>query len=204
MDSSRASRAKKSELNEELKLCKLSIKSLDKPNLHSLQELVHGTLPVIGNITRIGKLQLEKAHQVLKRAIRQSNNKDVHIQSVQSAIFNDWQGRLSIQVPKALAGEKYSELGCYRLLFGRESVFALQGSLTLEKRKLVHRMLGPFCCVPALLKTQGKSIISPRVISSTPLKWTLNSNTECADTSTAEILPPPDIRRSCYFEMFLG
>ncbi len=133
---------------------------------------------MIGNVARIGELHLEKSHQVLKRAIRQSNRKEVQIQSVQSAIFNDWHGRLSLQVPRALRGETSSELGCYRLLFGRVAVFSLRGSLSADDRNLVYQILGPRCCVPAWFESQAKYVVCPRVVSKCLLKWSLYSKPE--------------------------
>ncbi len=38
----------------------IAIKCVDKPNVHSLRELVSTTLPMVGHIGRVGELVLEK------------------------------------------------------------------------------------------------------------------------------------------------
>ncbi len=187
LESNRISKEQKLAITKRHRIAKLAISALDKPNLDRLQELVHSTIPMIASISRIGELQLEKTHQLLKRAIRQSNNKNVQIQSVQSAIFNDWQGRLTLQVPGALNLNHSAELGCYRLLSGREATFSTHGYLNEERRHIVRRMLGPDCCIPALLASQAKTVISPKYVPSSGYFWNLESNKELVDINTNTI-----------------
>ncbi len=68
-------RQRKLELSKIMRETLAAIKAVDKPNLHRLRELVHTTLPLVGYVGRIGELVLEKAHQTLKRSIKQSNNR---------------------------------------------------------------------------------------------------------------------------------
>ncbi len=65
-----------------------AVQTLHKPNIPILLELVISTLPMIGHVSGIGELVLEKAHQILEYAIKSSNSKDVQIQSIQGAIFH--------------------------------------------------------------------------------------------------------------------
>lgn len=116
LEGARISKNEIAALEKQIRVSKLAIQALDRPNLHRLQELVFSTVPMIGSVHRIGELPLEKTHQLFKRAIGQSINKYVQIQSVQNAIFDDWQGRLTLQVPVALKGIPLFELGCYRFL----------------------------------------------------------------------------------------
>ncbi len=71
---------------------------------------------MFAHVCRVAELSLEKAHQILKRAIAKSNNKNVQIQCMTSAISNDWQGRVTLTVDGALEGDARALQGCYRLL----------------------------------------------------------------------------------------
>ncbi len=161
----------------------LAIRTIDKPNLHRLLELVRTTLPMIGHVSRIGELVFERTHQTLKRAIRQSNNKDIQIQSVLSSTYNDWQGRMSLAVPDAILGDEFGILACLRLLGGREHVSSIRANITLEERRKVLETIGPPCCVPTLLEIVKKSVISPRenFLSKISTVWTISGNKEKID-----------------------
>ncbi len=74
------SRSALSAAHKRQKWARLCIKCVDKLNVHRLLELVHSTLPLVGSLSRCGELVLEKAHQSLKRAIKQSNHKEIHLQ----------------------------------------------------------------------------------------------------------------------------
>ncbi len=156
----------------------MAIKTIDKPNVHRLVELVRTTLPMIGHVSRVGELVLEKAHQILKRAIRLSNNKEVHLQSVTSAIFNDWQGRMALSVP--LLHEVKGVLACARLLGGRNYVAEINGRISPHVRNNVLRAIGPSSCLPSLLRSGAKTVLSPcRDISSCDsFLWTISGNKE--------------------------
>ncbi len=117
---------------------------------------------MVGHISVVGEFFLEKAHQSLKRAIRQSNNKMVHIQSMDEEVFNDWQGRLALVAEDALRGDEGSLRGCARLLSGRNYTIYHQGALTDEHCNEIRNVLGPQACIPSLLSMSGRSVISPR------------------------------------------
>ncbi len=55
--------AGKSELLTLRKNCLAARKSVDKPNVHSLIELVYTTLPMVSHLSVVGELSLETAHQ---------------------------------------------------------------------------------------------------------------------------------------------
>ncbi len=63
-------RHRKVQLSNLHRECITAIKAQDKPNVYWLLELATTTLPMVGHISRIGKLVLEKGHQTLKRAIK--------------------------------------------------------------------------------------------------------------------------------------
>ncbi len=72
------------QLRKEKNWAKKAIKCVDKPNTHRILELVHCTLPMVGHIARCEELVLERAHQPLKRAIKKSNNRDIHMHAMRS------------------------------------------------------------------------------------------------------------------------
>ncbi len=185
LENSDTSRVRRAELVKKRRECLIVIKAIDKPNIHRLHELVNCTIPMVGHVSRIGELVLEKAHQTLKRAIRLSNNKEVQIQSILSAVFNDWQGRLSMQVPSAMQSDQNAIRGCLRLLSGREAIQSLSGKITEHHEKAVLRALGPDCCVPSLLFAQAKSVLAPKANCKGPAKWCLEGNKEVARDITA-------------------
>ncbi len=73
-ENQRLSHAEKKNLQRELNECLLAIKTLEKPNVHRLLELVRTTISIVGHVSFLGELVLEKAHQSLKRGIRQSTH----------------------------------------------------------------------------------------------------------------------------------
>ncbi len=166
-------RVQRVELTRLQRIAKTAIKCLDKPNLHRLRELAYTTLPMIGHVSFIGELVLEKAHQGLKRAIKLSNNKHGHILSMKCIAFDDWQGRLTLATSGASDGDYRHMLSCYRLLEGRESVELLQGQLQDNLRDLIIRALGPGLCIRIELETQGKSVISTRSNTLSTTSWKL-------------------------------
>ncbi len=117
---------------------------------------------MVGHLSIVGELVLEKAHQSLKRAISQSNNKDIQLQSMNSVIFSDWHARLSMFAHGALEADEKTVIGFYRLLSGRESTSTMIDRVSASHRDQVRRALGPPCCVPALLVKERRSVISPR------------------------------------------
>ncbi len=60
------SAASRSWLAREHSVCVLARKTVDKPNVHRLRELVLCTLPMLGHVSAVGELPLEKTHQGLK------------------------------------------------------------------------------------------------------------------------------------------
>ncbi len=85
----RTSRSDKIKLTRAHAQCLLAIRTVDKPNVHRLIELAHCTLPMMGHISRFGELVLEKRHEALKRAVKQSNNKDAQIQAMKDIALSD-------------------------------------------------------------------------------------------------------------------
>ncbi len=174
LDDRRCPKQRKTELSALMRETLIAIKTVDKPNVHRLSELVHTTLPLVGHIGRVGELVLEKAHQTLKRSIHLSNNKDIQLHAMSGASFADWQGRLSMLAQLATDGDQSAILGCFRLLAGREVVAALRGHLSRPLSAAVVHTLGPEQCIAAELQAQGQRVLSPRTTSSTNiLTWSL-------------------------------
>ncbi len=71
------SKERKNELMKVQRQTMTAIKTVDKPNIHRLRELVYTSLPMIVHATRFGELVFEKTHQLLKRVILISNNRDI-------------------------------------------------------------------------------------------------------------------------------
>ncbi len=175
-DDPRCDRRRRVQIEKERDLCLLAIRTIDKPNIHRLRELVMSTLPMFGHVVHIGELVLEKAHQSLKRGVHQSNQKQSHLQSLQGVAFNDWQGRLTIQAGGALDGNLDALRGCYRLFYGRDSIMRVQGVIDSTRAEEVRKILGPEPCVPFQLKTQSITVISKRPDGSNTLQWHLGGN----------------------------
>lgn len=178
LDDSSCSRQEKIEAQKIYKEVLIAIKAIDKPNVHRLLELVLCTLPMVGQITRIGELVLEKTHQVVKRAIKLSNNRQVQLHAMQSAAINDWQGRLTMLVEDGLSSSSTARLslrGCFRLLHGREYLLALNGVLSESHYKQILQQIGPPGLLPRELREQCCSVLSRRVLQSDQtMTWTLS------------------------------
>ncbi len=155
-------REKKSEILNTKAATLIAIKAIDKPNIHRLRELAFTTLPMVGHVSRIGELVLEKCHQQLKRAIKNSNNRDIQMHCIRSVAFGDWQGRLTMFAGSAVEGCKTSLLGCYRLLAGRESLFSLHGTLSEAHYNFVRHVFGPGGCLAKELISEGRNVVSSR------------------------------------------
>ncbi len=168
--------------------CSLAVKWLDKPNLHRLYELAYCTLPTVGHISVVGELVLEKAHQGLKRALLQSNYKNVQIFGMQSVAMDDWQGRLSSVISAALRGKKRSLFACFRLLNGREEAIALNGELSEAQANQVYRALGPELCLLDALQRQGRTVISSKYQRKASLTWELQDVKPQNPSSKKEVL----------------
>ncbi len=162
-----------------------AIKTIDRPNVHRLHELVCTTLPMVGHMCLIGELVLEKAHQVLKRALRQSNYKDVQLVSMESAAIDDWQGRLTAAIPGALKGEIADTLSCFRLLHGREAVLARNGEPSDSEKLQILKIIGSVPCIESELITQGKTVMSPRCVSKVCFTWTVQGQKELLNLRNA-------------------
>ncbi len=135
-------------------------------------------------MSRIGELVMEKAHQSLKTAIRHSNNRDVQVISMMSIAISDWQDRLTMVVPDALRGDSAALRCCFRLLAGREALFALDGRLRPEHYAQVMATLGPITCVPYELHTQGCTVLSPR-LPNMDLQWKIEEKIEVLSSLTS-------------------
>ncbi len=113
----------------------------------------------------------------MKQAVRKSNQKDAHMQAMESALFGDWQGRLTMSAPRVSENNVQYLLACFRLLSGRESVIGFQGQLKSEEKDLVVACLNN--CVLNELSLQGKFVLSPRLMQSCrKLVWTLQKPEE--------------------------
>lgn len=144
------------------KECLTAIKTIDKPNVHRLVEFAYTTLPMVRHSSVVGELVLERTHQTLKRALRQSNRKEFQIMAMRSIAFDDWQGRLTLAVSGVYKNCELSLLSCFRLLWGRDSVSTVNAMLSTEQKSQVLESIGPEACVPVELRTQAKSVLSPR------------------------------------------
>ncbi len=113
------SSARRSALSRLHRECQIATKTLERPNVHRMYDMAHCTLPMVGHMSSIGELVFEKTHQCLKRALRQSNSKNVRISSMLSIAVDDWQGRVTSIISGALGGEERSLFAFYRLLYGR-------------------------------------------------------------------------------------
>ncbi len=173
-------RAMHNELLREQTQCKIAKRSIDKPNVHRLVELVWSTIPMVGRVSQVGELVLEKAHQTLKRAIRHGNNKDLQLLSMSAAIYNDWEWRLSMQAKEAIEGNPIATIGCFRLLAGREAVANANGQLTAMHRDQLLLALGPVACVPTVLESGRRRVISIRSDRTflKDLSWNFTGNME--------------------------
>jgi hypothetical protein len=82
-----------------VRLCQGKLKdALDKPNVHRLIELYAHTIPAYGHVKHVTELLFESAHQTLKRAINGSNHHDPKIAAVHSALENDLESRLALEL----------------------------------------------------------------------------------------------------------
>lgn len=55
---------------------------LEEPKLHRMQELFAHSVPLFGNINKVGEMLLECYHKVLKSGISGNNHDDAHIRSI--------------------------------------------------------------------------------------------------------------------------
>lgn len=139
----------------------LACKCLDKANLHRIRELCHGTLDMVGCVSLINELVLEKRHRILKRAVSDSNYKDIQHHAMNAAVFNDWQARLTHCLPLSTPPSASSLLSAYRLLSGPHSVRKYSGSIPSQFRRPFEESLRDSDILAAELTAQGLSVISP-------------------------------------------
>ncbi len=172
------SKARKAELGKDYRDLLTAIKYIDKLNVHRFVESVRSTLPMIGHASQIGELVMEKTHQILNRAIQQSNNNEVQVHSVQSPIFNDWKGRLALQIAASLEGDDNALRGCFRLLPTVKHF--LEVAITPQMMEAVRTALRPDWCIPALLSAQAKSVLCPRGSCAGSISWVSEKKTEQA------------------------
>ncbi len=177
LDDAACPRERKAELSKTYRDTIIALKTVDKPNLHRLRELAFCTLPMVGQIVRIGELVLEKTHQILKRAVSRSNNQKVQLHAMHAAAIGDWQGRLTMLANNAFStGNSVLPAlrGCLRLLRGRETIIALQGNITKEHSAYVLRALGSPLLMPRELSSHGRTVLSPRIFAEeVTVKWKL-------------------------------
>jgi hypothetical protein len=104
-------------------VCALSQKlkdALDKPNVHRLIELYAHTIPAYGHVKHVAELLFESAHQPLKRAINGSNHHDPQIAAVHSALENDLESRLALELQPDQPESMRRQHRIQRLLLGRD------------------------------------------------------------------------------------
>ncbi len=150
-----------------------AIKCVDKPNVHRLREMVRTTLPMVGHMSLIGELVLEKAPQRLKRALKQSNIKYAHLQSMLSVSFDDWRGRSTSIASGCFENDKHAVACCSRLLSGREPIEALNGGISPTLKNEIRTALGPELCILTELRCQANSVLSPRSSSVSKFHWSV-------------------------------
>lgn len=144
---------------------------LDCPNVHRLLELAHVYLPMVGSSSRISELDFERGHQSLKRAIENSNNHDSQLQAVTSAVFNDWQGRLSMLLTEDPENSEIKR-SLFRLLFGREAIACRVGILTEDDEKMVLAAVGGDNIIRNVLAIHGKTVLIAKVANDGVSYWT--------------------------------
>jgi hypothetical protein len=92
----------------------------DKPNVKRLIELYAHTIPAYGHVKHVTELRFESAHQPLKRAIKGTNNHDRQIAAVHSALENDLESRLALELLLNQPESMRRRHRIQRLLLGRE------------------------------------------------------------------------------------
>jgi hypothetical protein len=93
---------------------------LDKPNVHRLIELYAHTIPAYGHVKHVTELLFESAHQPLKRAVNCSDHHDPQIAAVYSALENDLESRLALELLPNQPESTKCRHQIQRLLLGRE------------------------------------------------------------------------------------
>ncbi len=155
-----------------------AVRIIDRPNVHRLHELARCTLAMLGHVSIVGKLVLEKAHQILKRALKLSNNREAHVLSMKTIAIDDWQGRITLLVLELHRGEDSAYISCFRLLSGREAVASINGSLSLSQKEEVIHTMGPQPFLKSALERKGKSVISSRCFDACDIKWAFHGKAE--------------------------
>jgi hypothetical protein len=86
------------ELDEVCKISTALRGILDKPNVHRLIELYAHIIPAYGHVKHVAELLFESGHQPLKNGLTHSNHHEPQIAAMLSAVHNDWQSRLSLDL----------------------------------------------------------------------------------------------------------
>lgn len=137
----------------------LACKCLDKANLYRIRELCHGTLDMVGCVSLINELVLEKRHRILKRAVSDSNYKDIHHYAMNAAVFNDWQARLTHCLPLSTPPSASSLLSAFRFLSGPHAVRKYSGTIPSPFRRPFEESLRDSDILAAELTAPNLSVI---------------------------------------------
>lgn len=163
MEQARRGSNRRRDLTAIFNACSASVACLDKPNVHRLRELFASTLHMLWAPALVGELILEKRHQFLKRAIALSNHKELHIHAMNTALFNDWQGRLRVCLAKASDGDDDALRSAFRLLSGRDALDSSSGSLPTNLRTGFVSALQQTCIVRKELERQNLSVLATNI-----------------------------------------
>ncbi len=184
LDSSSTGTERRSTLEQHRKACMLAIKTIDRPNVHRLLELAHSTISMVAHLSNIGELVFEKTHQMLKRALKQSNLKDSHLQAMTSIIVDDWRKRIASSACKAYSGDEKGILSCARLLCGNNAALFARDKLSAEENQTILNVLGPKHCMLHELGPNHYAMLRSSIAEDCVEKWELClSNQPCIGTS---------------------
>jgi hypothetical protein len=169
-------------------VCKISTSLrdiLDKPNVHRLIELYAHTIPAYGHVKHVAELLFESGHQPLKHGVTQSNHHEPQVAAMLSALHNDWQSRLALD----LCGDKDCSPSrlhrIQRLVAGRSFPVSLRD----EPLAAVDRLKVPYL-LEQLTEVRRK-VYSP---SKCYMDWALRGDDEVANGAPEDLPYPADSR----------
>jgi len=151
-------KGKKGKLSQTHNLRCSVISTLDKPNTHRIREFAIEQSLFWDHPVWVGELSLERTHQRVKRALKQTNCKEEQILAMNGLRFNDWQARLCsvLQIDVQPVRVHYRE--AIALLYGRNSgVFDDQVAYANAQDR-AWTVLDPSSIFMKELQLQGQSI----------------------------------------------
>ncbi len=174
---------------------------LDKPNLHRLYEFAHVTLPAIGHASLSQELHCEKVHTKMKRAIETSNNKAPQTFSINTAAFNDWQGRMSLlSLPLSQSTSTREMRFASRLLVGSSAIASLSFPLSTNQLSTLTKVLGGAVHSQIGNIEYGRSVLPRPSPTGDEIEWYVQSNGSISwrHRTAPPILITPTIQESIW------